>query len=206
MSERKIKPVENNILKQRTYAKLLGRYKLAVRNEFYFEAMIIIYAMLEDRLQSILYHTGVIGNKSKMSTHKKTKGYLQNMVAAYQGDDQKSSLGMKNITGKLTIIKAMLKWVTECENVEEKYLLLLKSALETIDIGAMIETIECLEGWLKYRNEVIHASMNKDIDCLFSDLPERVEEGMRYARIIDNQAKILKKNSKVRKKMNLGNN
>lgn len=205
MSERKIKQVENNISKQRTYAKLLGRYKLAVRNEFYFEAMIIIYAMLEDRLQSILYHTGVVQKKTKLSMHNETKCFIQNIVDSYPEKDKNASLDVKNITGKLKIIKAMLHWVTECENVEDKYLVLLKSSLEEIDIGAMIETIEYLKEWLKYRNEVIHASMNKDIDCLFSDLPERVEEGMRYARIIDNQAKILKKNSKVRKKMNLGN-
>ena len=198
-----IKPVDNNVSKQRTYKKLLGRYKLAIKNEFYFEAMIIVYAMLEDRLRSILYYTGVLNNREKLSLHKKTKNQVQDIVAIYQKD---SKISMKNITGKMKIIKSMLMWSTECENVEDRYLLLLKSALETIDIGAMLETLDCLEGWLKYRNEVIHASMNKDIDSLFSDLAEKIEEGMRCARLIDNQASILRKKSLIRKKMNLGNN
>lgn len=203
MSEKMIKPVDNNVSKQRTYKKLLGRYKLAIKNEFYFEAMIIVYAMLEDRLRSILYYTGVLNNREKLSLHKKTKNQVQDIVAIYQKD---SKISMKNITGKMKIIKSMLMWSTECENVEDRYLLLLKSALETSDIGAMLETLDCLEGWLKYRNEVIHASMNKDIDSLFSDLPEKIEEGMRCARLIDSQASILRKKSLIRKKMNLGNN
>ena len=51
------------------------------------------------------------------------------------------------------IVKAMFKWAAECENPEDKYLVLLKSTLETTDIGAMIETIDNLQVWLKYRNE-----------------------------------------------------
>ena len=56
MNERQIKQVEDNKEKQQTYSKQLGRYKLAIRNEFYFEAMLIVYAMLEDRLLSFLYY------------------------------------------------------------------------------------------------------------------------------------------------------
>jgi len=204
MNEILIKPVSDNISKQHTYKRLLGRYKLAVKNEFYFEAMLIVYAMLEDRLRSVLYHTGVLVNKDKLSFHKKTKPYVQNIVASYQ-DDENTLPRMQNITGKMQIVKAMFKWAAECENPEDKYLISLKSALEATDIGAMIETIDNLQDWLKYRNEVIHASMNKDIESLYSDLQERVEEGMQYARLIDNQAAFLRKKSSIRKKMNLGN-
>ena len=205
MSERLIKPVNDNASKQHTYKKMLGRYKLAIKNEFYFEAMIIVYAMLEDRLRSVLYYTGVLVNKEKLSSHKKTKKQVQDIVSIYQNED-KAIPNMKNITGKMEIIKAMLLWSTECKNVEDKYLLLLKSTLEGIDIGVILETLDSLEGWLKYRNEVIHAAMNKDIDSLFGDLREKVEEGMRYARQIDNEATILRKKSFIRKKMNMGNN
>ena len=205
MSEKMIKSVSDNVSKQRTYKKLLGRYKLAIKNEFYFEAMLIVYAMLEDRLRSMLYYMGVLVNREKLLFHKKTKNQVQDIVSMYQSDS-KTTRSMKNITGKMEIIEAMLKWSTECENVEDKYLLLLKPTLESIDVGAVLETLEVLEGWLKYRNEVIHASMNKDIDSLFGDLPEKVEEGMQYARLIDAQTTILRKKSLVRKKMNMGNN
>ena len=55
-----VKAVTNNHEKYRTYKEHLTKYNLAMENEFYFEAMIIIYAMMEDRLTSFLYHIDAI--------------------------------------------------------------------------------------------------------------------------------------------------
>jgi hypothetical protein len=82
---------------------------------------------------------------------------------------------------------------------------LLKSLLERIDIGGMLDVLKSLEPWLDYRNEIIHASMNKNIDSLYEQLGAKVEEGMEYARFIDEQVRILKRDNRVRKKMNMGN-
>ena len=205
MEQRQIKPVENNQAKQQTYAKQLGRYKLAMRNEFYFEAMMIVYAMLEDRLLSFLYYTGALANRNDIKISKKTKAYLSDIVTQHEQNESKVMLGTKNITGKMKIVKAMLTWASESENAEEKYFVLLKALLEGIDIGGMLDTLELLEPWLKYRNEIIHASMNKNIDSLYEQLGTKIEEGMGYARFIDEQVRILKRDNRVRKKMNMGN-
>jgi hypothetical protein len=52
----------------------------------------------------------------------------------------------------------------------------------------------------------MHAAMNKNVVALYQNLPEKVEQGMEYARYIDSQVKILKKNNKIRKALNLKNN
>ena len=204
MKKRQIKPVENNKEKQRTYARQLGRYKLALKNEFYFEAMLIVYAMLEDRMLSFLYYTGAIENRSTMKISKTTRKYLIGMVVAFE-KNEKVILSTEKITGKMKIIKAMLVWASKIENTEEKYLVLLKSLLEGIDIGGTLDVLKSLEPWLDYRNEIIHASMNKNIDSLYEQLGAKVEEGMEYARFIDEQVRILKRDNRVRKKMNMGN-
>ena len=59
MGERLIKPVQNNKEKQETYRYHLGRYNCAMRNGFFFEALIIVYALLEDRLIAFLYYCGI---------------------------------------------------------------------------------------------------------------------------------------------------
>ena len=167
--------------------------------------MLIVYAMLEDRMLSFLYYTGAIENRSTIKISKKTRKYLIDMVAPFEKNGSKVILGTKNITGKMKIIKAMLVWVSKIENTEEKYLVLLKSLLEGIDIGGMLDVLKSLEPWLDYRNEIIHASMNKNIASLYEQLGAKVEEGMEYARFIDEQVRILKRDNRVRKKMNMGN-
>ena len=52
----------------------------------------------------------------------------------------------------------------------------------------------------------MHAAMNKNIVALFENLPEKIVQGMKYARYIDSQVKILKKNNRIRKAMKLQNN
>lgn len=49
--EKQIAAVKDNTEKQEAYRKQLGRYRRALNNEFYFEAMLIVYAMIEDRLR-----------------------------------------------------------------------------------------------------------------------------------------------------------
>lgn len=205
MDQQQIKPVENSKAKQRTYAKQLGRYKLAVRSEFYFEAMMIVYAMLEDRLLSLLYYTGVLEKRSDIKISIKTKVFLSDIIAEYEKNATKELPNIKNITGKMEMVKVMLTWAKSCENISGKYPELLKGILEGIDIGGLLDVLEELKPWLKYRNEIIHASMNKNIDSLYEKLGEKVEKGMGYARFIDEQVRALKKDNRVRKKMSMGN-
>ena len=205
MKPRNIKPVENNKEKQQTYAKQLGKYKLAVRNEFYFEAMMIVYAMLEDRLLSFLYYTGARDDRNTIKVSRTTSAYIKAIMAEGKKDKDKIIFKMGTITGKMKIINAMLLWAEKCEHVNEEYPLLLKSLLESIDIGGMKDTMKALGSWLDYRNEIIHASMNKNIENMYEQLGEKVIEGMEYARFIDEQVRVMKKDNRVRKKMKMGN-
>ena len=50
MQERKIRPVTDGVDKEATYKTQIERYDKAVKNGFYFEAMLIVYAIMEDRL------------------------------------------------------------------------------------------------------------------------------------------------------------
>ena len=61
---RMIKPVIDNADKQRTYREHKARYKKAMENEFYFEALLIDYALMEDRLRSMIYHMGFLRDRS----------------------------------------------------------------------------------------------------------------------------------------------
>ena len=209
MTERMIKPVDNNKEKQETYRYQLGRYKHAIKEGFYYEALIIVYALLEDRLRSFLYYCGILPSRNNMKINKKIKSEIQSIMCG-EIPTAKTMSGIKN---KIRYVIYLLNW---SENVfykeieENQFYVGLKSQIEYLDIAALIDVLYKLakekDGWLAYRNEVIHASMNKNVISLYENLSDKVEEGMEYARFIDSQTRILKQKGKVRKILKLQNN
>ena len=53
-------PTEKNYQKQATYAERKVQLKKAIKNGFYFEAIFLEYAIMEDRTESVLRHAGGI--------------------------------------------------------------------------------------------------------------------------------------------------
>lgn len=196
-----IESVSDNKDKQATYRELIGRYKRALNQGFYFEAMIIVYAMLEDRMNSFLYYIGAFRNpEDKKMNVEKTKGFLRRL---YYGSDELAAgkkLDINQITNKEKLIRATLQYVIECEEApQEGYLAVLKSEYEgCLDMGGLLQTLDEINDWRRYRNEIIHGLLNKNLESLNADLGERVEAGMRYARFLDSQVKALKKKDMIR--------
>ena len=205
MKNRKIAPVENNLEKRQTYQEQMKRYNKAIKEGFYFEALLIDYAMLEDRLRSFLYHVAFFADRNKINSWKRTKPYFQKFVSEYKNPDENENLGVStSISGKIKNIRAMLRWVADSDltNETDRYLLTLKSQLEGVDIGALLETLENIEEWRKYRNEIVHSLLNKSVEGVNTELETLAVNGMKYAREIDNQLKVLKKGNQIRRSVN----
>ena len=98
----------------------------------------------------------------------------------------------------------MLLWVLETDGgyQDDKYLTKLKSACEGLDIGGLLDTLDCVEDWCGYRNEIVHALLNKNKKSVYSELEQKAKEGEKLARFIDSQVKELKKGNVVRKSIN----
>ncbi|MDO4869475.1 MAG: hypothetical protein Q4A65_04210 [Bacillota bacterium] len=199
---RQIKPVSSNYDKQRTYAENMKKYNKAIQYGFYFEALIIDYAMIEDRLRSFIYH---IGGLKTRNDYKISKGAVRNdlktIVQGYKNNDENDSLGITNISGKMKIVRATLRWASEIEQVpDNQYLKALKSQYEgQLDIGGLLDTLDEIANWCKYRNEVIHALMNKSMVSVNEQLEENAIKGMELARYLDSQVRSLKRGGRIRK-------
>ena len=98
----------------------------------------------------------------------------------------------------------MLRWVFEADatNEKDRYLLKLKNQCEGMDIGALFETLNAIQQWCGYRNEIVHALLNKNTVSVYAELAAQAENGMTYARLIDSQERILKKGNEIRKSIN----
>lgn len=204
---RKIEAVSSNRDKQLTYKENCAKYTRAIQEEFYFEAMLISYAMIEDRLRSFLYHIGALANRESIKVScTKTKNQLKEIVDAYKMKKENNSLGITNITGKLKIIRCTLEWAATVEDgyEDDKYLVALKNQYEgNIDIQETLSVIEELYEWLDYRNEIMHALLNKNVDSLHTELRERTIQGMELARKVDSFVSHVKKRNYIRRSIKL---
>lgn len=201
MTQPMIACVEGNADKQRTYRENIRRFNTAMQQEFYFEALLIDYAILEDRLISLLYHIGALDGRTDRKICKKVKNQLRRLVGHYEKGDIK--LTVTTISGKERIVRAVSRWAREntIQPDTDKYLSLL---IEQFSAAEEFESVlDDMDEWRSYRNEIIHGLMNKNVDTLRTDLPRRCLQGMQLARALDSRIKIIKKGNRIRRNLKL---
>lgn len=208
MGEPLIARVKDNKDKQRTYAYWKSRYKLAMSNGFYVEALMIDYALIEDRLASTLYHSGVMPNREALKMNAtSTKAYLKQILKnsdlyKYKGELR---VNLKNISGKINCLRSIILWAKKplASDESSRYLKALKAQYEMLDLDEFAEFLDKIEAWCKYRNEIIHAAMNKSLDDLQEKLAFKAEEGLQLANYLDAKERSIKKGNKIRRAANL---
>ena len=63
-----MQPITNNMQKYSNYKEQMGRLNRAIKECFYLEALFIEYAIIEDRTESMLRHTGIDTEKQKYAS------------------------------------------------------------------------------------------------------------------------------------------
>lgn len=198
---RLIEPVHNNYEKYQIYKVQMGRLKKAISGEFYFEAILIDYAMMEDRLISFFYYIGAIDNRNvSIKVTKKTKQYLRSIF----GD--KRNISLSSIGSKIELLQAILKWAESDTLIEpdQKYLMLLrKQCRQQLDIPDCLRKLNEIDQWRKYRNEIIHSLLNKNSSAVNEKLEEKAIEGKDLARFLDDQSAKIRKGNVLRRCLKL---
>lgn len=204
--ERQIAVVKDNSDKQVTYREQLGKYKRALNNEFYFEALLIVYAVLEDRMRSFLYYIGAVrrADSTKLNVSR-TKSILRRLYFGSDEEAEGKRIDLTQISAKQQLIASTITWTLEYEGVpEESYLAILKDQYEScLNMDSFLSTLDAINDWRDYRNEIIHGLLNKNVESINAELKEQVEKGMGYARFVDSQVKALKRKDLIRKTMKI---
>lgn len=118
-----------NMQKYANYREQMGRLKKALSNQFYLEAIFIEYAILEDRLESALLHSG----KWKPTPDRHTS--IDRKVRLLQKQaEEKKSLAQRYFTPELA--ESILMW-KECRN--QLIHALMKQQLHTEDLQSVAE-------------------------------------------------------------------
>ena len=204
--QRMIAPAADNIEKQETYREQISQYNKAMRESFYLQAILIDYALLEDRFRSFLYHMGAFKDRQSLKIDaKQSKTILSRIVEQYKKDDETKGIGILSIKGKMKVIRCAVEWAINAVHVspEDRYGYALKDRFESLDLKEMICIIDEVEMWCKYRNEIIHCLLNKNSFAVREIVQNKAEEGFLLARRLDNQVRELKKGNYIRRKLNL---
>ncbi len=192
-----IEPVQNNYEKYLTYRDQMGRYQRAIKGGFYFEALLIDYAMLEDRLMAFLYYIGAVETTfSEISIPAGISEFYEQIYG------KKRLKNLKNISEKVNLIRAVLKWAETDEYLDsnQKFQITLKrQCRQQLNIPEFLAKLDEIDNWRNYRNEVIHALMKKKPSSISEQNRSKSEEGMEHARYIDRQTAKIKRGNYIRR-------
>lgn len=198
-----IQSVSDNNEKYFSYKVNLKRFKKAKEYGYYFECLWILYAMIEDRTSSFLYHIGFTSNqnRNKVTGTKKVKKEVRNILGI---ENSKSQYRFRNISGKLDRIKFLIKWsVSEHNDLSPFQQELLKALSSIKNIDEINNALKYLDlEWREKRNQLTHVLFNKKPNAVQDELVPLVENGINAVRIIDNYIKRIKRFN-IRKKFHV---
>lgn len=190
-----IKPVEDNYDKQNTYVVLNDKLTKAKEEGYYYEAMFIVYAMIEDRLSSTLYYAkATLQSEKKTIFNPETKDIMKNLFySENQIDRERIKVNFNHISHKRLMLEALIKWslrVTTESKLHEDIKKILK------DTENYLSTLKELDEWCDYRNQLIHDIFNKNMQSVNDEIKEQIDKGYKVARELINLANNARNRSK----------
>lgn len=147
--------ITNNMQKYANYKEQMGRLKKALNSEFYLEAIFIEYAVMEDRLESILRHSGKWHPKPDQFVSIDSKRKKVVKLA-----EEKRGLARKYFSAELT--DSIEGWVTDRNQLIHA---LMKQNLRADDLAALAvrgqEIARILCNKTKLYNRALDRAANK---------------------------------------------
>lgn len=197
MKDKRLTQYKDGKGKKKAHAYLNRRYKKAIENGFNFEAMMISYNLVEDRLVAFLHYAGVVNRDAeKLTIAKKIRPLIRRVL----NKNEKFRINVSNIGVKLDIIEAL----TKMECCGDTYLTAVKEQLrKTVPIDQLFDVVNQCKKWKDTRNTYVHGLANKNPDEVEQYAKEVAEKGHEISREIDRLVDRFKANNNIRKKFNL---
>lgn len=194
-----IKDVASNTEKSDTYKKILSNYYKSRRQGFYFEGLLLIYALLEDRTSSILYYCGFTKKKNRRSATGREK--IKQDIKIILGGELK---GFNTFSKKLNTIDKIVKWAKSDAKPQTDFQRDLKRSINrSKSLEKILKTVESLNGdWRENRNKIIHGLANKDYFDAQNAAKEICKQGKDAFDVLDRFSKLMK-NKEIREKFKI---
>lgn len=200
IAETDLPKISDNQEKAKNYRFNMMRFQKAKKEGFYLEATWILYAMLEDRLSSLLYHLGVTAedNRIKITHSDAIKQQLRVIFEMKENEQYK----LDEFSAKTKRLRQILSWAVSDDGPFDRYSKSLrKKILSLHDQRKLLSvTLDFLDNhWRLLRNQLMHALMMKNFEGAYSALKELCEDGYSAFRSLDNAVDKIQKGEQLRK-------
>ena len=143
-----------NYVKQQRYAETLDKLNRAVRNDFYYEAIMLDYALIEDRLYEMLYYLGILSrNTASSSVSKRIRKDLRSLLNLKPA----GHFCISKMQVRLDILKEISKYHGDSLYFQD----LQNTIAKRIGVEGLCTYVQNLEDWKNARNILVHDLMNQ---------------------------------------------
>jgi len=161
-----------------------------LENNNYESVLLLSYAMIEDRLLSMLHYFYLIEDKNKcLYPSDYIDGYIRHFLKYKENSRKEEVYKIYNISTKIKMLKLFINnnnednvYINNCYNV----------ICNKIGEDNYKKYFNDLEDFLKVRNEIIHSSFNKNINDLNIKLEICAKEGYRLSKLISKYVNLIK--------------
>ena len=198
-----IATVKNNKEKSLTYKSEIERYNKSINSGFYYEATLINYAILEDRVNAFLYYLDIVNRfpDGNIRFYFNQNRDIFDIYGRYEDEEissntytKKKSNYFSKISNKIRLLRSIIEWyiyavksdLTICEQLLLKKLIIL-------DVDKLLTTFNELLEWCNYRNQIVHNLMYKKVTIIEKDLPIYLDKSYNNIRFLDLQISKLKR-------------
>ena len=209
--------IKNNMDKYQAYKTQIAKYNRAIEEGFYYEATLISYAIMEDRMLAFLDKIGFVNitttpKKVELSTTEAVRPFLRSLVG-------EKNIDVRNISAKRRLIASIITMrYEEAEQYEKDYAAKQKTSNMSgylqelymdidesgIDREETLEILTKIADWCDRRNSLIHSMLNIKTGDTFDDEVETLaKESVILWRFLDNKLVVKLNNCKLREKYSI---
>ena len=134
--------------------------------------------------------TDTSAKESEKPNNPETKELMENIFFQETPHNKEThEFDFKSIAEKREMIEAIIKWSqkVDTQNQIEEDL-----KIQYQDTEKYLPVLEAMKEWCSYRNKLIHAIFDKNIDSINLEIKEKVAEGFFIAKEISNLANKIK--------------
>lgn len=176
-----------NYEKRDMYAYTIGRLNKAVKNGYCYDAIMLDYAVIEDRITEILYDCGILNRtQSGLKVTNKAKKPLRALLAKKEN----ASFGINNIQTRIEILKRL---TTNNIEFSDHFSYLHSYILLKLDAEEFLALLHSVEEWKDSRNGFVHGLMEKVPYGIDENAMELTNTGYKLFRELDNVSRKIEK-------------